>query len=293
MILEALFFPGLVFMIALGFLYSGILRKLAARMQNRIGPPLLQPFWDFLKLLNKEDIIPEQTKPGYTFWPLLSASSVLVAGLMVPVAGFAALGFASNLLIIFYFLAMSSVALNLAGFSSSNPYAIIGSIRKITQSIGYEFPFLVSLAVPALVFGTLDPMIISQSQSSGWLAPLFPFAFFAFIISILAKTETPPFHVPEAHQEIVSGYLTEYTGSRLALIELAHYVKLYVLISLGVALYMGTQNILVFLASSLALLFLATVSRTVFARLRIDHVLRFAWAVGLIGLIDLLRVMFL
>jgi NADH-quinone oxidoreductase subunit H len=292
MILEALIYPGIGFMVLMGFLYSGIVRKLAARMQNRIGPPVWQPLLDFLKLLNKEDIIPEQAKPGFTFWPLAAAGAVLVAGLMIPVAGIVAFPLETNLLIIFYFMAMSSVSLYLAGFSTSNPFGIIGSARKITQAVGYEFPFLVSILVPALFIGTLNPQTISSYQLSGvWLAGAFPFAFLAFFIAVLAKTETPPFHVPGAHQEIVAGYYTEYTGTRLAMIELTHHIKLFVLVTLGVALFMGpSPDILSFLLKSLLLVLLVTTARTIFARIRIDHVLRVAWLFGAIGMIDLIRV---
>jgi NADH-quinone oxidoreductase subunit H len=290
---DALLYPGLIFILIMSFIYSGILRKIAARMQNRIGPPIWQPILDFLKLMGKEDIIPEQAKPGYVFWPYAALSSVIVAGLMIPVAGQLALPFQPNLLIIFYFLAMSSVALYLCGFVSSNPFTVIGSSRKITQAVGYEFPFLISILVPALFLSTLNPLTISSFQSEGiWLAWSFPFAFLAFLVAILAKTETPPFHVPGAHQEIVAGYYTEYTGTRLALIELTHFVKLFILISLGVALFMGpSPDFLSFLIKSLALLFLATIARVVFARLRIDQVLRVAWLLGAVALIDLARVL--
>jgi NADH-quinone oxidoreductase subunit H len=293
MIVELLLYPGLVFMLVMSFLYSGILRKLAARMQNRIGPPVWQPLLDFLKLLGKEDIIPEQAKPGFTLWPFAALASVVVAGLMIPVAGQMALPFQSNLILIFYFLAMSSVSLYLCGFVSSNPFAVVGSTRKITQAVGYEFPFLISILVPALFVGTLNPLTISSYQTGGtWIAGLFPFAFLAFLVAILAKTETPPFHVPGAHQEIVAGYYTEYTGTRLAFIELAHWVKLFILISLGVALFMGpSPDFLSFLLKSLGLLVLATISRAAFARLRVDQVLRFAWLIGAIALIDLVRVL--
>jgi NADH-quinone oxidoreductase subunit H len=293
MILEALLYPGIGFMLLMSFIYSGILRKVAARMQNRIGPPVWQPLLDFLKLLNKEDIIPEQAKAGFTLWPFVALASVIVAGLMVPVGGESALPFQGNLLIIFYFLAMSSVSLYLCGFVSSNPFGIVGSARKITQAVGYEFPFLVSIIVPAIFLGSMNPLTISSYQLSGvWLAGVFPFAFMAFFVAVLAKTETPPFHVPGAHQEIVAGYYTEYTGTRLAFIELSHLVKLFVLISLGVALFMGSSpDLLSFLVKSLALLFLVTLARTVFARLRVDHVLRVAWLFGAVALIDLARVL--
>ncbi len=293
MILEILVYPGIAFILLFSLVYSGILRKLAAMMQSRIGPPVWQPILDTLKLLGKEDIIPEQAKPGFTLWPAVALASVIVAGLMVPMGGMMALPFQSNLLIIFYFLAMSSVALYLCGFVSSNPFGIVGSVRKITQAVGYELPFIISIMVPALFVGSMNPLTISSYQLGGtWLAGMFPFAFLAFFAAALAKTETPPFHVPGAHQEIVAGYCTEYTGTRLAFIELTHFVKLFVLISLGVALFMGgSPDILAFLVKSLALLFLVTLSRVVFARLRVDHVLRVAWVFGAVALIDLVRVL--
>jgi NADH-quinone oxidoreductase subunit H len=291
MILEFLFYPGVAFVVLMSFLYSGILRKVAARMQNRIGPPVWQPILDFLKLLGKEDIIPEQAKPGYSLWPFVALGAALMAALMIPVGGLSALSIGTNLIIIFYFLAMSSVALYLSGFASSNPFSTIGAVRKITQAVGYEFPFIVSLAVPALLAGTLDPLGISSFQAGGtWIAFSYPLAFMGFLVALLAKTETPPFHVPGAHQEIVAGYYTEYTGTRLAFIELTHFVKLFALTSLGVALYLGpSPDIFSFLIKSMGLLFLAILARTVFARLRIDHVFRLAWLFGAIALVDLVR----
>jgi NADH-quinone oxidoreductase subunit H len=293
MIIEFLVFPGLAFMLTMSFLYTGILRKVAARMQNRIGPPIWQPLLDFLKLLGKEDLVPEQAKPGFTLWPVLALSSAIVAGLMVPIAMTTQIPFQGNILIIFYFLAMSSVFLYLAGFSSSNPFAGIGSVRKITQAIGYEFPFLISILVPAIFVSSLNPLKISSEQISGvWFAGVFPFAFIAFLVAVLAKTETPPFHAPAAHQEIVAGYYTEFTGTRLAFIELTHFVKLFVLISLGVALFLGfTPDIFIFFIKSILLLLVITLSRVVFSRMRIDKILVLAWIFGALALIDLVRVL--
>ncbi len=293
MIFEALVFPGMAFLMVMSFLYSGLLRKVAARMQNRMGPPVWQPLMDFLKLLGKEDIIPEQARAGFTLWPIVSLASVTVAALMVPVAGFMALPLQPNLLLIFYFLAMSSVALYLCGFAAGGAFSIVGSTRKITQAVGYEFPFAVSILVPAFFAGSLNPLQVASLQSGGaWLAFSFPFAFFAFLVAVLAKTETPPFHIPAAHQEIVAGYYTEYTGTRLAFIEMAHFVKLYALVALGTALFMGpSPDVLSFIVKSLALLLGVTLARAGFARMRVDHVIKVAWLVGLIGIIDLIRVL--
>lgn len=286
-------YPGLLFLLFFSLLYSGILRKLTARMQSRIGPPIWQPFLDTLKLLGKENIKPEQARLGFTLWPIVALASVLMAGLLTPIAGQTVLTAPWGIIFLLYFLVFSSVAVFLAGLSSANPFTIIGSVRGLVQLISYEFPFIVSLLVPAFFFGTLSPGLINSFQLSGWpLISVFPIAGIAFFASALAKTELPPFHIPEAQQEIVGGCSTEYTGVRLAYLQLANILKLFILISLGIAFYLGgSAGFADFLIKSLLLLIVFTGIRVIFARLRIDQALRFYWVLGLIAVLDLLRAM--
>ncbi len=293
MILEILIYPGVLFIVIASMLYSGILRKLAARMQNRKGPPIWQPFWDFIKLLSKDTIQPEQARPGYNVWPTLGMVSVLVAALAIPIAGSAALSVPGDLIIVVYFLSFGSLCLYMSGLSSANPFGVIGAMRGITQMVGYEFPFLASLITVAVARGTLSLWNINFFQVNyGFLAFWFPFAFIAFFVSIMAKAEIPPFHAPTAHQEIVSGYYTEYSGTNLAMIELTHYIKLFALLALGVAVFFGgSASIWWFLAKTLVLLFVVVVFRVVMARLRIDQVFRLTWFFGIVALIDLVRVL--
>lgn len=293
MIFEILIYPGFVFLVLISMIYYGILRKLAARMQSRIGPPIWQPILDFIKLVGKEDLNPEQAKAGFTLWPFIAITSVLIAGLLTPIAGIVPLSFTGDIVVLIYFLAFGSLAVYLSGFSSSNPYGVVGSMRGLIQMIGYEFPFIVSILVPVVAAGMLSPFLINTLQIHyGWFGFVFPFAAIAYFISILAKVEIPPFHTPGAHQEIVSGYSTEYTGTRLAMIELTHMIKLFVLISLGVALFFGgSADMVTFLVKSLVLLFVVTLARVLVARFRIDQVLKFTWFFGLVALIDLVRVM--
>ncbi|MCK4497245.1 MAG: NADH-quinone oxidoreductase subunit H [Candidatus Aenigmarchaeota archaeon] len=293
MIFEILIYPGFVFLVLISMIYYGILRKLAARMQSRIGPPIWQPILDFIKLVGKEDLNPEQAKAGFTLWPFIAITSVLIAGLLTPIAGIVPLSFTGDIVVLIYFLAFGSLAVYLSGFSSSNPFGVVGSMRGLIQMIGYEFPFIVSILVPVVAAGMLSPFLINTLQIHyGWFGFVFPFAAIAYFISILAKVEIPPFHTPGAHQEIVSGYSTEYTGTRLAMIELTHMIKLFVLISLGVALFFGgSADMVTFLVKSLVLLFVVTLARVLVARFRIDQILKFTWFFGLVALIDLVRVM--
>jgi NADH-quinone oxidoreductase subunit H len=298
-----LIYPGLLFLLVFGMLYFGILRKLTARMQNRIGPPIWQPILDTIKLFGKESIQPEQAKTGFTLWPIIALASVLVAGVLTPIAGIVGLEVAGGFIVLIYFLLFGALAIYLAGFSSSNPFATVGSMRGVIQMIGYEFPFIVSLVVPILVANTLSPLAVNAFQLSAgsgtglpWIGMVFPLAALAYFVSVLAKTELPPFHVPDAHTELVSGYSTEYSGFRLAIIELTRMVKVFVLVALGVAVFLGGAapglvGFGIFLIKSLAVLGALALLRVLFARIRIDHVVRLCWIIGLIGLIDLVRVL--
>jgi len=236
---------------------------------------------------------PEQVKPGYNAWPTIGFVSVLVATLAIPIAGIAAVNMPGDLIIVVYFLSFASMCLYMAGLSSANPFGVIGAMRGITQMVGYEFPLLASLITIAVARGTLSLWNINFFQINyGFLAFSYPFAFIAFFVAVLAKTEVPPFHTPNAHQEIVAGYYTEYSGTNLAMIELTHYIKLFALLALGVAVFFGgSATIWGFFAKTLILLFAVVVSRVVFARLRIDQVFRLTWFFGVVALVDLVRVL--
>jgi len=110
MIFEILVYPGFVFLVLVSMIYYGILRKVAARMQNRIGPPVWQPVLDFIKLVGKEDLTPEQAKAGFTLWPFIAITSVLIAGLLTPIAGVVPLSFTGDIVVLIYFLTMGTVS---------------------------------------------------------------------------------------------------------------------------------------------------------------------------------------
>ncbi len=282
MLFQALVFPGFLAAFVIGFLYLGIVRKVAAHMQHRIGPPIWQPFLDFFKLLSKENI---QTKDSVgflmTMCPIVSFASVLTVIIFVPVAGFGMVSFQGSVFVVIYFLLMSSAFLALAGFATGNPFGSVGGVREITQLVSYEFPFVVSL----ITIGYLTGFEIIP-----YFSLHFPFAFLAFLTGVLGKLSLPPFHIPEAEQEIVAGPLTEYSGPRLAMFELARAIGFWVLISIGAVFFLGAGNIVMFAVNSLALLFVLIIFRVVFARLRISNAFRLYWfIIGPLAVIDLVR----
>lgn len=285
MIFEILVYPGIIFIILISMLYSGILRKIAARMQNRIGPPIHQVFYDMIKLAGKENIRPKQAKPGYTLFPALALASALTAGILIPVFK-NTISFPGDYIVIIYFLLFSSAAVFMSGYVSSNNFAIVGAIRGIILIFAYELSFIIAVIVPMIAFSLQSIRVFDT-----WLIAYYPLAALSMFIAILAKAEIPPFHIPNAHQELVGGYTVEYTGKRLALIELTGMVKTFILILLMISLYLGgAQNIFILIAKSLAVLFALTASRVLFARLRIDQALKFYWLFALVAAIDLIRV---
>ncbi|NIP40015.1 MAG: hypothetical protein GTN39_00695 [Candidatus Aenigmarchaeota archaeon] len=280
---QALVFPGFLAAFAIGLLYEGIARKFAAHAHHRIGPPVWQPFMDWVKLMFKENIRPREGI-GFlmTLCPIISFASILTVILFVPIAGLVLFSFPGSLFVVIYFLVMYSAFFAIAGFATGNPFGYVGGMREVTQIVSYEFPFIVSL----LTLGFLTGFEIVP-----FLSLQFPFAFLAFITGVQGKLCLPPFHIPEAEQEIVSGHLTEYSGPRLAMFELSKAVGFWVLISLGAVYFLGAQNIVTFFVNSLIILTLIIIIRTIFARLRISQAFRFYWfVIGPLALIDLVRV---
>lgn len=301
MLFKILMYPGLLFIVVISLVYSGIFRKLAARMQHRVGPPIEQPIYDIIKLFSKENIQPEQAGYGFRMWPFVSVAAIIIAGLMTPMGGTSVLNSRVDIIILVYFIALSSASVYIAGLSSSNPFGIMGSIRGITQMIAYELPFVISLLVPIIAFKNyeyinyLSVSAINYFQAQNlWMIGLYPLAGVVFLVTLLAKIEIPPFHIPGAHQELVGGYSAEYSGAGLGMIEFAHIVKTFVLMALAVALFLGGANSLVVLiVKTLGLLFVITLLRVVMARLRIDHILEYYWLLAIIAAVDLVRVILL
>ncbi|MCD6590514.1 MAG: NADH-quinone oxidoreductase subunit H [Candidatus Aenigmarchaeota archaeon] len=283
-VVYTLIFPGFASAFFAGFIYYGILRKVTAHMQHRIGPPVWQPFLDFVKLLAKENITPDDST-GFvmTLCPIVSFASLMTVLVFIPFNGYALVSFSGSILIVIYLLVMASAFIAIAGFATGNPFGKIGSVRELTQLIAYEFPFIVSL----LTIGFLTNFKVSP-----FVALQFPFAFVAFVAGMQGKFSLPPFHIPEAEQEIVAGPFTEYSGPRLAMFELAKAASFWVLISLGSVMFMGASNIFAFFINSFVLLFAVMVMRAVFARLRIQQAFRLYWfVIAPLAIIDFVRVL--
>ncbi len=226
-------------------------RKISAAAQQRIGPEyagalgVLQPIADGLKLLVKEDIIPAKADSLlFTAGPILVLVPVILSWLIVP--------FGQNLLIsnvgigIFLWIALSSIqpiGLLMSGYASNNKYSLLGGLRAAAQSISYEIPLALSVLAIVLMTNSLSTIdIVNQQNGAGilsWNIWRQPVGFIIFWICALAECERLPFDLPEAEEELVAGYQTEYAGMKFALFYLGSYINLILSALLVSILYLG------------------------------------------------------
>ncbi len=305
-------------------------RKISAAAQQRIGPeyagPLgvLQPVADGLKLVFKEDIIPAKADSLlFTLGPILVVIPVFLSYLIVP--------FGQKLVIsdvgtgIFLWIALSSIqpiGLLMSGYASNNKYSLLGGLRAAAQSISYEIPLALAVLAIVMMSNSLSTIDIVQQQSGygilGWNIWRQPIGFIIFWIAVLAECERLPFDLPEAEEELVAGYQTEYAGMKFGLFYVGSYVNLVLSALLVAVLYLGgweffvpldqlagwlgvseTSSWLQVITASLGitmtllkayfLVFIAILLRWTVPRVRIDQLLNLGWKFLLpIGLVNLL-----
>ena len=172
-------FPGLLFLVLLGWIVEYIDRKLYARLQNRVGPPWFQPFADFVKLMSKEEIIPTEANPAmFKLMPVIALTAVLTAFLHIPMWGPAPLiSFDGSVIVVVYLLTIPTLTFFLAGWHSTSLYSTIGAVRTLTQLFAYEVPLLLAVLAPALVahtwslghgVATPSPQACGNAGGGGW-----------------------------------------------------------------------------------------------------------------------------
>lgn len=305
-------------------------RKISAAAQQRIGPefagPLgtLQAAADGIKLLFKEDIVPAKSDPLlFTLGPALVVIPVFLSYLIVP--------FGQNMVItdigvgIFLWIALSSITpigLLMSGYSSNNKYSLLGGLRAAAQSISYEIPLALSVLAIVMMSNSLSTIDIVQQQSGygilGWNIWRQPVGFLIFWIAALAECERLPFDLPEAEEELVAGYQTEYTGMKFGLFYVGSYVNLVLSALVFSVLYLGgwefpvsvewlssligvsettpwlqvitaAIGIMMTIVKAYLLVFLAVLIRWTVPRVRIDQLLDLGWKFLLpVSLVNLL-----
>ena len=265
---------GLAFVVfapIVGGLLSGIDRKLTARMQGRIGPPIIQPFYDVAKLCQKQTMV---VRPSQNIYMQFFLLFTVFTGALFFSGG--------DLLLVIFSLTMAGVFFALGGFKASSPYSFIGAQRETLQMMSYE---------PAVILVAVGIYMVTKSfQVSHIVAypkPLImqlPGIFFAFFFILTIKFRKSPFDLStshHAHQELVKGITTEYAGKTLAMIEIAHWYE-YVFV-LGIGYLFFASNIWLGLLVTFIIFELQIVIDNSAARVRWQMMLASAWIVALVA----------
>jgi NADH-quinone oxidoreductase subunit H len=282
------------FVLGMFILQTWLERKIAARIQDRIGPNrvgwkgLLQPFADALKMITKEDTTPASAdKFIYNVAPIMSLGAVILVWGVIP---FSATTFGANLNVgILYIAAVGSfgvLSVLIAGWSSNNKYALLGAFRGVAQLISYEVPLLLTLIIPVFFARSMSLNTIVEAQGEfNWFIFYAPLAFVIFFISNMAEIGRAPFDLLEAESELVAGYNVEYSGMKFGLFmasEFAHSFAAGALIS--VLFFGGWQpfsspliGLLVFFAKAFFFYFVIMWIRLTVPRIRIDHMMSMNW----------------
>ncbi|HUM14523.1 MAG TPA: complex I subunit 1 family protein, partial [Candidatus Nitrosotalea sp.] len=205
-----LVWPGLLGAAALGWLYLWIARKLTARLQGRQGPPFYQPFFDFVKLMGKQTVVPGGVNERlFRALPIVSVTATTLALVIVPVPGYPAWSFSGDLVLLIYLLEVPMLCDVLAGYVTRSIYAQVSATREAVMSLGYNVPFLAAVIAMAQHAGSFRLGDLQQAP----IGPVWLFAAVAFLLAVPARVKSNPFSIANAEQEIVGGSHLEYSGS--------------------------------------------------------------------------------
>lgn len=279
---------GVVLTATLGLLTSWVDRKLTARLQYRIGPPLLQPYYDILKLLGKETLLPiGAAKLTFLVAPLVGLVSVILVATILWTANIdPSQTFVGDLIVVIYVLLVPSLSIIIGGFASGNPLASLGASREMKLILSYELPFILALLVVVIQadFSLRLGDILSFQHQNGLIALSWSggLALLVALLCVQAKLALVPFDIPEAETEIAHGVLIEYSGAALAVFRLMKNMLLFTLPFLLVIVFLGGWRVggfqpLYGALKYLGIVVLITVIRNTNPRLRVDQVVKFFW----------------
>lgn len=280
---------------------DGFERRIKARIQSRMGPPLKQTYYDLVKLFRKELLIPNTASKLFLLAPFISISTSIAALIFIPYTLNSSIGFEGDLILVIYLMIFASVAMLLGGLASGNPFTEVSSSRELTLVMASELFLGLTIATLVVKYGSLSlvkistAIVISPSVILAYMA----LAYYAFI-----KSSRTPFDIAEAEPEIASGYAIEYSGPLLAIITLSNLIRrfitssLFTVISLGPLITLLTTSIaddalritvnavLTISLSIVTYLALGAVS-TIYGRYRVRHAVEVIKKYSILPLISL------
>jgi NADH-quinone oxidoreductase subunit H len=301
----------LFFTLATGFAYLTLFeRRVLARMQSRIGPNrvgpwgLLQPAADGIKLFFKEELIPARADRAlFVLAPVITVIPALIILAVIPfgpdlnlfgltisqsIAGDINVG-------VLYLLAVSSIAvygITLAGWSSGNKYALLGGLRAAAQMVSYELALGLTFVIPIILAGSMSlrDIVAAQQGLADWFIWKQPLGFLILFVASIAEINRAPFDLPEAEQELVAGFHTEYSGMKFALFFMAEYIKMIAVSVIAVTFFLGgfwgpfvdsypVLGPVYLVAKVVLLLFVIIWLRATLPRLRYDRLMGLGWKI--------------
>jgi len=294
-----------------GFAYTTYYeRRALARIQTRIGPNragpagLLQPVADGIKLIFNEELIPAKADkvlfvlaPIITVLPALIIWAVVPWGTSITISGREIPLYLADINVgALYIMAVASIAVYgivIAGWSSNSKYPLLGSLRSTAQIISYELSLGLAFVGPIMLSNSMSMVsIVEKQQETAWFIVLQPLGFVIFFLAILAEINRAPFDMPEAEQELVGGYHTEYSGMKFALFFMAEYIKMIAVSAIAATLFLGgysgpwVESIpwlgpIYLLLKIFILLFVFIWIRGTLPRFRYDRLMAFGWKIML------------
>ena len=272
-------------------LYTWFERRMLGRFQARLGPNrwgpfgLLQPLADVLKLIAKEDIIPDTAdKPAFTVAPIMLLVPMFLVFAVIPLGSDSFLGSLNvGVLFIVGVTGLTSLAIFTAGWASRNKFAMFGAMRAVAMLISYEVPMALALTGVVVLAGSMSLVGIVEAQGVPYLL-VQPLGFFVFMTAAAAEMSRAPFDMIEAESELGGGYVTEYAGIKFAILQLAEFMAPLATAAVATVLFLGgTRGFdpipgpVWFVAKAFVLVFLMLWIRATWPRLRVDQIMGFAW----------------
>jgi len=277
-----LIFPGFLFTVVLGLVASRIVRKVSALVQWRVGPPLFQPFYDVMKLMGKEILIPQDAqRTVFLAAPLVGLAGVLLLSTMLWRITITQTAFVGDIIVAIYLMLLPSLALILGSSASSSPHAAIGTSREMKLVMGYELPLVLALIIVIIKTGGQ----LNLAEIAGYTPVLSisgMLAFLAALLCVQAKLGFVPFDIAESETEVAGGIIIEYSGALLAAWKVMQAMMLVALPLFLVMVFLGGFGtagwpLIWGVGKYVLVLVLLILIKNTNPRLRIDQAMKFFW----------------
>ena len=289
LLIEFLLMPLVAFVVGLAMVL--MMRRLRARIERRVGPPLLQPLYDVIKLYGKKTQISHGVL--HDLGIMMVIGGYIAAEIFLPVPGMLGMAREGDLITLVYLMMVPSLGLALGVGQCANPNGSIGISRALTSMLAYDVPFIIVIAGAVMLYGTSNlPTIIEMQQAGGiggWGVSIMPLLAIAGLISSHAMLGKEPFELYVAPAEIATGPMVEMSGKYLGALFVMQCFQVYTVSVIFVTLFLGGgENWLSFLAKIFAVVAISSSITVIFPRYKTDHVIRWLWkwptGIALVGL---------